>query len=96
MLLIAASLYLPEHIITMSHRAFYYWSGKTQTASTAGSAATSSAKLLGSSAKVLGSSVAAKGENMVRAAVDMAKGQGVQTPVGGPTPVEAVRGVGGL
>lgn len=89
MLVIAASLYLPEHIITMSHRAFYYWSGKTQTASTAGSAATSSVK-------ILGSSVAAKGENMVRAAVEMAKGQAVQTPVGGPTPVEAVDGVGGL
>ncbi len=27
MIIIAASLYLPEHILTISHRAFYYYSG---------------------------------------------------------------------
>lgn len=79
MLIIAACLYLPEHIVTMTHRAFYYWSGKTKSNVTLSEAAASTAKVLG-----------AQASNAARAAVNMAKRSMVDTPVGGPTPIEAV------
>ena len=35
MLIIAASLYLPEHIVLIANRMFYYFSGDDQTLTTA-------------------------------------------------------------
>jgi len=55
MILIAASLYLPEHIVTISHRAFYYYSGRGTPPSkpSAISAAAAAAAALTTSAQVL-------------------------------------------
>jgi len=41
--LIACSLYLPEHVLKMWHRAFYYYSGHAQAGAATGTAALATA-----------------------------------------------------
>jgi len=57
MVLIAASLYLPEHIVTISHRAFYYYSGRgtppSKASAISAAAAAAAAAALTTSAQVL-------------------------------------------
>lgn len=98
MVIIATSLYLPEHVITMSNRAFYYWSGNTQSAgSVDGTAIASSTSAAASSISDMvvnaSQSIIAKGQSLVagvaNAAANVAAGS--QNSGGAfQTPVEAV------
>ena len=78
MLVIAASLYLPEHIATMAGRAFYYWSGKTKS-----SIAQSTSQAIGPQAKATATKVA-------RQAVDFAKNS-LMDQYPDPTPIRVAR-----
>lgn len=78
MLVIAASLYLPEHIATMAGRAFYYWSGKTKSS------------IVQSTAQTLGSTAKASASRAAQHAVRMAEESLRNTPVRVSRPVGAV------
>ena len=76
MIIIAASLYLPEHILTISHRAFYYYSGASHPDSPNAAAGSvvpevSSHVLIGSST-IRSHDVISSARSVVSAGVEMA------------------------